>query len=31
MSSLPTLAYKSPNKIFIWYLGNLSSTYLITL
>jgi hypothetical protein len=24
MSSLPTLAFKSPNKIFMWYLGNLS-------
>jgi hypothetical protein len=23
MSSLPTLALKSPNKIFMWYLGNL--------
>jgi hypothetical protein len=25
MSSLPTLAFKSPNKIFVWYLGNLSN------
>jgi hypothetical protein len=26
MSFLPTLALKSPSKIFIWYLGNLSNT-----
>jgi hypothetical protein len=26
MSSTPTLALKSPNKIFIWYFGNLSNT-----
>jgi hypothetical protein len=26
MSSLPTLALKSPNKIVIWYFGNLSKT-----
>jgi hypothetical protein len=25
MSSLPTLAFKSHNKIVIWYLGNLSN------
>jgi hypothetical protein len=25
MSSLPALALKSPNRIFIWYLGNLSN------
>jgi hypothetical protein len=25
MSSLPTLALKSPNRIFIWYLGNYPS------
>jgi hypothetical protein len=24
MSSLPTLALKSPNRIFFWYLGNSS-------
>jgi hypothetical protein len=28
MSSLPTLALKSPNKKFIWYLRNLSNTHL---
>jgi hypothetical protein len=27
MSSLPTLALKSHNRIFIWYLGNLSNTH----
>jgi hypothetical protein len=27
MSSLPTLALKTPNRIFIWYLGNLSNTF----
>jgi hypothetical protein len=27
MSSLPTLAFKSPNKIFMWYLGNLSTDF----
>jgi hypothetical protein len=26
MSSLPTFALKSPNRIFVWYLGNLSNT-----
>jgi hypothetical protein len=26
MSSLPTLALKSHNRIFIWYFGNLSNT-----
>jgi hypothetical protein len=26
ISSLPTFALKSPNKIFIWYLENLSNT-----
>jgi hypothetical protein len=26
MSSLPTLALKSPSRIFLWYLGNLSNT-----
>jgi hypothetical protein len=25
--SLPTLALKSPNRIFVWYLGNLSNTF----
>jgi hypothetical protein len=25
MLSLPTLAMKSPNKMFTWYLGNLSN------
>jgi hypothetical protein len=27
LSSLPTLALKSPNKIFVWYLGILSNTH----
>jgi hypothetical protein len=27
MSSLPTLALKSPNRIFKWYLGNVSNTH----
>jgi hypothetical protein len=27
MSFLPTLALKSSNNIFFWYLGNLSNTY----
>jgi hypothetical protein len=31
MSSLYTLALKSPNRIFIWYLGNLSNTRSISL
>jgi hypothetical protein len=26
MSSVPTLALESPNKIFVRYLGNLSNT-----
>jgi hypothetical protein len=28
MSSLPILALKSSNKIFMWYLGNVSNTCL---
>jgi hypothetical protein len=31
MSSLPTLELKSPNKIFMSYLGNLSNLYVILL
>jgi hypothetical protein len=27
MSSLSTLALKSPNKMLVWYLGNLSNTF----
>jgi hypothetical protein len=27
MSYLPTLAVKSPDKIFTWYLGNLSNMH----
>jgi hypothetical protein len=26
MSFLPTLVLKSPNRIFVWYLGNLSNS-----
>jgi hypothetical protein len=27
ISSLPTLTLKSPNRIFMWYLGNLSNMF----
>jgi hypothetical protein len=27
MASMPTLSLKSPNNIFIWYIGNLSNAF----